>query len=232
MVNWIFIGVGAVSGVVGLFFLLSGVGRLRAWNELRGSAAGAVLGPGTVEVEGLAKPHRETLDPPHGTADSLAYKYKLEEKRNDSDPDEDGKEWETIRKERDSVPFVVDNETKELLVDPEDADLLFQKELDGERRRRHTSKRLDVDEQVYVAGEAIPVAEADVTPDGQRYAITGGESMLGKRLSGLTGMPFVIADSGEDAAEARLLRGALFNLGIAVIALGTAVLPILIGLGG
>jgi len=232
MVNWIYLAVGGVSVVVGLFFLLSGIGRLRGWNELRGTSAGSVTGPGTVEVEGVAKPHEETLDPPHGTADSLAYKYKLERKQNDPDPDDHGQEWDTVKTERDSVPFVVDDGGNEVLVDPEDADFLFQKELDGQTNQRHTSKRLDVDEQVYVAGQAVPAAEADVAPDGQRYAITGSESMLGKRLSGLTGTPFVIADSGEEAAEARLIRGALFNLGIGVLALGLGSVGILFGLSG
>jgi len=230
MVNWLIIGIGGVFAVIGLLMLLSGIGRLRAWNEIRGTSAGAVTGPGTVEVEGVAKPLRETLDPPHGTADSLAYRYEQEERRRDPDPDEHGKEWHTVENERDSVPFVVESGADEVLVDPGDADFLFEKSSDRQGDRRHKSARLDVGEAVYVAGQAVPAAEADVTPDGQRYTITDGGSMLGKKLSGLTGTPFVIADMGEDAAEDRLLRSAIFGLVLAVVVLGIATIPILFGL--
>ena len=61
-----------------------------------------------------------------------------------------------------------------VLVDPEDVDFLFEAIVDG-KGRRHGSARLDVDEGVYVAGETVPAAGADVAPR-QRYAITGDRS--------------------------------------------------------
>lgn len=220
MVNWIPVVIGGIFGVLGLLILLSGVGRLRAWNELRGSSAGPVTGPGTVEVEGVAKSHAETLDPPRGNVDSLAYNYKLEELRDDPDPDEHGRDWHTLESERDSVPFVVEDGTNEVLVEPEDADFLFEQTMDRHGNTRHTIARLDVDEQVYVAGQAVPARDADVDGDGQRYAITDGGSMLGKKLSGLTGAPFILADTGEDAAESRLLKRGIFQLLLGVVMVG------------
>lgn len=232
MVNWIPIVLAGTFGIIGLYYLLSGIGRLRAWNELRGSSAGAVTGPGAVEVEGIAQPHEETLDPPHAATDSLAYKYEREESRPDPDPDEHGDEWHTTKKERDSVPFVVNTGDQEVLVDPGDADLMFEKEVDGNHQRRHTSWRLDDGEDVYVAGEAVPAADADVPPDGQRYTITGSSSMLGQKLSGLTGTPFIIADTGEDAAEGRMTKLGILRVVIGVGLLGITTALILFGLGG
>ncbi|WP_324664134.1 hypothetical protein [Haloarcula sediminis] len=183
--------------MAGLFFLLSGVGRLRAWKTLRDTSAGAVTGPGAVEVEGVAKPHRETIDPPRETADSLAYRYEVEERRNQDD-DQIGNKWKTVDDGRDSVPFVAEDGGDELLVDSEGADFLFGEDIHAQpdRERRYKVGRVDVGEQVYVAGEAVPAAEADVTPDGQRYVVTDTRSPLAKKLGGLTGTPFVISDSG------------------------------------
>ena len=222
MVNWIAVVIGGVSAVAGLYFLLAGAGRLHGWKTLRDTSAGAVTGPGAVEVEGVAKSHRETLDPPRETADSLAYEYEVEKRKLNPDEDDVGDEWDTVDEGRDSVPFVVDDGADGLLVDPEGADFLFGEDIhtQPDKERRYTVGRVDVGEQVYVAGEAAPAAEADLTPDGQRYVVTGTRSLLGRKLGGLTGTPFVISDSGEERAEARLIRRALLYLGVGVLLLG------------
>jgi hypothetical protein len=223
--------VGVLVVVIGAGLAVAGVGQLRSWSRLRSMDAGAVTGTGLVEVEGTAEPLDETLHPPRENVDCLAYDYTRKERQHDHDLDDDDgvdTEWRTTHSESDSVPFVV-GDASNVVVDPSAANLLFDAETERRGDVKHTSKRLDVGEQVYVAGEARTAAAADVTTDGRQYVIDRSDSLLPASIRAVTETPFVVADTGEKGAERRLLvRGAgsvVLGIGIVavVVAVGTGV---------
>jgi hypothetical protein len=224
--------VGGLVVLLGASLAVAGVGQLRSWSRLRSMSAGAVTGSGLAEVEGTAEPLDETLQPPRENVDCLAYDYTRQERQHDHDMDDDGvdTEWRTTHSESDSVPFVVDGDASNVVVDPSAANLLFDAETERRGDVKHTSKRLDVGEQVYVAGEARTAADADVATDGHNYVIERSDSLLPASFRSITEKPFVVADTGEKGAERRLLlRGAgsvVLGIGIAavVVAVGTGVI--------
>lgn len=232
MVNALPLLFGLGAAALGVLVLLSGVGKLRSWNTLRSSAAGAVTGAGMAEVEGTAKPLRETLDPPRGDAESVVYEYEKEEYRPDTDND-GGSDWHTVDSDSGNVPFVVDSDGQAVVVDPADADHLLadSREKSG-NGIRHTSSRLDVGESCYAAGTAVSAADSSVDTDGQQYVLERGDGALGGSLGAITGSPFVVSDSGEEAAESRLLKGGLVATVAGVLVTGLGSVFLLIGFGG
>jgi hypothetical protein len=220
--------VGGLVVVIGVLFAVAGIGQLRSWSRLRSTSAGMVTSPGLAEVEGTAEPLHETLEPPRENVDCLAYDYTRQERQHDHDIDDDGPdtEWQTTHSESDSVPFVVDDDASNVVVDPSAANLLFDAETDRHGDVKHTSKRLDVGEQVYVAGEARSAADADVATDGRQYVIERSESLLPPALRSITEKPFVVADTGEKKAERRLL---LRGVGSVVLGVGTVAVVVAIG---
>lgn len=76
---------------------------------------------GNVELKGTAKPGGEEimLKSPYSKENCLFYKYKVEEYRSD----DDGGHWTTIDSGEDSVRFVLEDSTDEVIVDPSGADI-------------------------------------------------------------------------------------------------------------
>jgi hypothetical protein len=77
----------------------------------------------------------------------------------------------------------------------------------------------------------VQASESNLDANGQQYALTGADSLSGGALSGLTGSPFVISDSGESRAEGRIMQSALKYLLIAIGALVITVVGVLVRLG-
>lgn len=232
MVNIVPLLIGVGIGLLGVFMLLTGVSRLRSWNTLRSSTAGAVTGTGMAEIEGEAKPLHETLDPPRHDTDALVYDYSKEEYRPDHDHD-DGSDWHTVETDNGRVPFVLDTGDREVVVDPDGADVLLDEAVDNTGNGiRHRSSRLDVGEPCYTAGTVVRAGDASVDTDGHQYAVEGSDEGFSGGLAGLTGSPFVLSDSGEDAAESKLMKGGLGALAGGVLVTGLGAVFLLVGVGG
>jgi hypothetical protein len=210
--------------LVGLVILIAAVGRSRAWWRLKGSEASAPssLDTGHEEVQGTARPLERTLTSPREQATSLVYEHEIEERRIDHDPDGGTqREWRTIKDETSSVPFVIEGEHGEAVVDPEGATNLLETSVSTRHGdRRITIKRLDVGEPVYVAGEVVRAGEADVPTDGQRHVVRGPSTWIPNALRRLYEPPFVLSDAKEGTAERRLLWSGAKLLGFAVLWLG------------
>lgn len=219
------IGVLALFGLIGVVLVLGAVGRLRAWLNLRGAEAETprTVGPGHCEVEGTAKPLDQTIDSPEERVDCLAYHHVVKERERRPDPDGDGTEteWETRTNDKRSVPFVVEADGAEVVVDPDDATYLLETSV-SERRgdRKITVDRLDVGEPAYVAGEVVPTRESGVATDGQRYVVESPTTWVPSLLRRLYDEPFVLSDAKEGAAEKRLLWSSVKLLFFALVWLG------------
>lgn len=228
MINWVpFVGGGAAV-LFGLVSVVTGVSRLRSWNLLRSSSPTGVSGTAMVEVEGTVEPLHETLDPPNATTDSVVYEYTKEEFKPNTGSETN---WNAVDSDEGSVPFMLANADRNVVVDPDDADVILEEEREKSGDYRHKSRRLDVGESGYVAGTVVPAGEAAVDADGHRYVIEGNTT-IGGSFSGLFGSPFIVSDKGENEAESQLLtRGSIaFGVGVLIVALGTVFL--FIGLGG
>jgi len=210
--------------LVGLVVLVAALGRFRVWWRLKGSEASGPdrLDAGHAEVQGTAKPLERTLTSPREQADCVVYGHKIEERRIDHDPDGGTqRKWRTIKNETSSVPFLIEGEHEEAVVDPEGATNLLETSVStSSGNRRTTIKRLDVGEPVYVAGEVVRAGEADIPTDGQRHVVKGPSTWIPNALRRFYDDPFVLSDAKEGTAERRLLWSGVKTLGFAFLWLG------------
>jgi hypothetical protein len=218
------IGFVALFVLIGLILLIAAIGRFRAWWRLKSSGANAPgrLNTGHTEVEGTARPLEKTLTSPHEEAACLVYEHKIEEREIDHDPDGGTqRRWRTVTDETHTVPFILEGEYEEAVVDPAGATNLLETSVSTRSGdRRTTITRLDVGEPVYVAGEAVRADEADVSADGQPHVVRGPSTWVPNALRRLYEEPFVISDAKEGTAERRMLWGGVKTLGVAVLWLG------------
>jgi len=210
--------------LVGIGIIVAAVGRFRAWWRLWGSEASQPdrLEIGHTEVQGTARPLETTLASPREGADCLVYEHTIEEQEIEHDPDGGTeREWRTVKDETRAVPFVIEGEYGETVVDPAGTTNLLETSVsDRSVDRRTTIKRLDVGEPVYVAGEAVRAGDADVPTDGQHHVVRGPSTWVPNALRRLHEEPFVLSDAKEGTAERRLLWSAVKILGFAVLWLG------------
>lgn len=218
------IGFVALFVLIGFVIVAGGVGRLRAWWRLKGSEATLPgrLDTGAAEVQGTAKPLEETLVSPREEVESLAYEHTVKEKHVDHDPDQGTHtEWRTITDETETVPFVIEGDHGEAVVDPAGATNLLESSVQQRRGDRKIEvNRLDVGEPVYVAGQAVRASDADIPTDGQRHAVKAPETWIPNVFRRLYEEPFVLSDSKEGEAEDRLLWSGVKTLALGVIWLG------------
>lgn len=188
-----------------LCVLLAGLLGLVAWGLMHGgfsslrdmrqlertprSLAAAVL-PGEVTLLGQTAVQARTLTAPDSDIQTLYYDYTLEREKRDSK----GKtSWETIESRTEFVPFLLVDESGQVLIDPSDR-VDFETSTRHERRDgalRYTERRLDPGERVFVFGYADPSgrpARIEFATPGQYSATisTDGEAGLHAGMSGAT----------------------------------------------
>lgn len=209
-------------GGVGGYMLFKGVGSLaRGGRVVSGDPIDAGdfhLEEGDVELEGEAQPLGETVSARYTGTDVLGYTYKRKERRRDHDPDGGTQtHWETVAEGGEAVPFAVADETGQVAVDPEDADLTFDEErAGGSGGTRRYEGRLEPGSTVYVNGTKREVTAREGPLADQRAVVAGGEDL-------------VVSDTTEAWTAARYgLRGVgqvLFGLvfaGVAVYVVASA----------
>lgn len=174
----------AFFGLLGAAALGYGLRRLRrAYRAVRAettavAALANVSGP--VEVAGTAAVYEETVEAPFGGEPSLAVEWSVSETR--PDPDDGGTEWRTVARGAGAVPFLVDDGSASVLVDPEGADLSLA-----------AGTRLDVD-----AGESPPDRVA---------AFVGSNPEVDGQAHGVALGPVRVASSDRRYHERRLDPG-------------------------
>lgn len=119
---------GGLSVLFGMVLLALGVAQLRFVLRLRGTEptpvreVPSVTGP--VEIVGAATPDTEMLVAPVSGEDCLAYDYEILEEEYGLE----SHEWRTLDSGTATVPFLVDDGTSVVLVNPDGADLSFETE--------------------------------------------------------------------------------------------------------
>lgn len=146
-----------VLGVTGLVALGWGAMNIRdgyeIWSHDPIDAAAVGHESGIVEVSGTAKPLDGTITAPYSNERCLAYEYQRKEREHDFDDDDDTHDWRTVDRGSEHVPFLVEDESGRVPVDPEGAEISMS---DSDYSSRHRTKqiegRLDVGEAVHVFG--------------------------------------------------------------------------------
>lgn len=274
----LFAGLGAVVTAVGVAYL-------RAYWKLRGIDPTDVIAVSAdqegVELEGRAYPVGEAYQAPFSGTDAILCEWSAE--RYDTRGDDSS--WRTIDSGQEYAPFLLDDGTGEIVVDPNGAEWTLDRDFDvqtdpesqppleirryledtsvdslyrtpeDERRtekRRYRERRLDAGEEVYVYG---PVREGPIrgVPDTEGRPVIKSDqaaaepAVEGRATTMLTpgilpgvGDPeetfslgaagevdiFTISDSGEAAAQRKLLkRGAMVTVfGLFVVVMVVLVL--------
>lgn len=180
-------------------------------------------GPGVTELDGTVRVHSTSLSAPSVEEPVVAYSYKLEEVKGTTGAGtETGAHYETKREESDSVPFVVETETEQVVVDPADAELSLTSEVEEATDERHTVETIEVlpvGESVYVTVAAVRAANADTDFDGG-YVIEQPESVLPESIPVSVTSPFVISDGSEAVTEVRYLIGAVGRIAVGAVLAG------------
>jgi hypothetical protein len=227
--------------VAGLAIAATGVAHLRTWVLLkRGSAVSpgdASTGP--VQVEGTAAVADRNLVAPFTETECLAFELEVEKYRHDDDGsnwktkvredhavpflvsdhtgrvavDPDGAdtslatEFRTVVDRDETPPDRVQRFLDQQGMEHESGSFdLGPLSLSTGDKHRFTERRLDVDESVYVSGEAV----MDRSIDGITPVVEGTphDSVRDR----FRGVPFLVADTDEGAAERRQLKKALGRL--------------------
>jgi hypothetical protein len=163
----------ALAGLWTLRIAARSVGRLTSMVGVSTEPVESVE-PGSVEVEGTVRPAGETVSGRMSDGDAVVAEYRSKSWRRDRDGDGDGTGYipplpqsltPNALNNTASVPFYVEDDTGEVLVDPVKADVsLSADETDSrrhgyERRQREVEALLEPGDEVYVLGHAVPTDE-------------------------------------------------------------------------
>lgn len=188
-----------VFGGVGVYMTYRGTASLaRGGRVVSGDpieAGDFHLAEGDVELEGTAQPLGDPLTARYTGAEVIAYTYERKERRQKHNTGEGNQtEWRTVEEGGDAVPFEVVDDTGQVAVDPEGADLTFDTERTGEggAGTRTYEGRLDPGSTVYVNGRKHEVAEREGPLAEERAVVGGGEDL-------------VVSDTSEGWTAARYL---------------------------
>ncbi|MEF8778229.1 MAG: GIDE domain-containing protein [Natronomonas sp.] len=204
---------------LGVGFL--GVRQIRnSYRIFRNDPVGAgevYLEGGVVEVEGTAKPLDRTLTGKYSNEPALAQSWRRERKQKRTDSDGNTKtSWRTVSRGEDSVPFVVEDKTGEVAVDPAGANLSINQSrvrsggwlrFGRNGRYREYEGRIEPGDSVHVYGEVRSAStDADAPTDDATY-IGNGEEVS----------EFVISDGSELRTVLRYFGRGLLLVVVAVL---------------
>lgn len=240
-------GVLAVAGGIGV---ASGVHYLRKYVVLTRSDPTDIVDveghEETVELVGRARTANDLLSSPFLGEDTLAYSWRLKQsKRIDGGS---GTHWKESGEQ--TTPFVLEDATGEILVDPEDADLALEEEVvletDDETPpppaareklaeldrdvaaespdeflwREFYASRLDLGEEVHVYGP-VNSGPAENAPDTVVQPYIGTDG-------GQTDGRFLISDTGKQETKRRHLLAAVRWGGAGVVLIAVALVVFLV----
>lgn len=163
----------AIVYLAGCFFFVRGFAKFRRLQLIRNTPTSRVrsLAMGAVELYGEVVERDDVLKSPFSGEDCVMYKYKIEEYRRSGDD----YDWVTVDAGRSGVPFLLDDGTGRVIVDPEGISLNIPRDelysmddhdeppdLDGSvgfvsvgNDRRYHEHYVTPGEMVYLYGEAM-----------------------------------------------------------------------------
>lgn len=212
---------GGLAICIGAYACYRGVALLRAGGGMAATdpvdAADVAEARGVVDVSGTARPLDGTVTARFSGVETLSYaaaRQKLDVGTGPEDPNT----WDNIDLEEDQVPFVVEDDTGRVAVDPAGATLSRDGEvIESGNNRRKKEWRLDPGESVHVYGQRRDTADvgADSSLSDESVYVGDGEEVT-----------FRIADSDRGSATMSVLikGGAAAIGGLIVMVFGGVLL--------
>jgi hypothetical protein len=216
----------AVLGLlaIGAYLTYRGLGSLQngwtIWRNDPVSAGGVRHEEGVVEVQGKVEQlEEELLTTEYTDTPTVAYDYKLREKR--KNPATDDREWKTVESGTETQPFYVTDETGSVAVDPDGATVSLDTEkisgghevelgpVDASTGKRYEG-RLVPGDHVHVYGQKR-AAHGDGPGGEQVYIGDGGQTDT-----------FSISDTTEARTSLRYLGKGVVGLLVGLVALGAS----------
>lgn len=238
-----FVGGPPALFVLGIVLILLGFHEYEEYNLIRNTPTSTIrsVPVGRVEVKGRAHPLRDEnlLEAPFTGEPCVVYECKVEEYHSD----DDGGDWHTIYSNRKAPPFLLRDETGELVVDPADAewalgDWDYRKELNENesslrikefvKNQLNESSVLDVD---LLGGERRRFSENRLHPEDDVYVLGAATPVedhpqLDANVSDLflgmdhnTGLFYL-----SDRSESEIIRSKWWGI-IGLIVSGTTLAP-------
>lgn len=120
MVMKLFFSMGGLA--LGVLALYGAVHKYRQTMLVRDTPTSKIrsLAMGPVEIKGTAQKHEEILTSPFSDEECVAYTYSINKYTQDSDGNSD---WNTAEAGKKAVPFLIDDGTGRVLVEPEGAEM-------------------------------------------------------------------------------------------------------------
>lgn len=189
-IGWVVLAMVGLAVVVGPWVLLLGTRQLRQGYRLFASdpvGAGEVeTADGVVEVEGTARELDGVLSGQYSDEPAFAQSWRRERKEERTNSDgEERTSWDTVSEGSDSVPFVVEDATGEVVVDPAGATLSIEESrqrsrsgiwlFDRSREYREYEGRIGPGDDVYVYGQKRPASDDDAPVDDSHYVGSGSD---------------------------------------------------------
>lgn len=238
----------AAAGLGGVWLFLSSFGRLRTRHAVAGPPTSKVrsVAMGKAELKGLAKAMGPALAAPFSGLPCVWFRWSVEEERTTTDSKgRTRKHWATIGSGASEAPFLLEDLTGVLMVEPGGAEITAPKTLSHttgglfnrasrpagpmagqwlgvggmqplfDRRRRLNEWRIDPQRPIYVLGVARP--QPNTPGPGE------GEVRYVRLTRGRNDEPFLISTDSEEELLRRLAWGAFGRMaGGTVLALGSA----------
>jgi hypothetical protein len=192
--GWLLIVVLGVLIPVGPWLLRWSVGQFQSgYAMLANTAVGAGEAhqeSGIVEVEGTAVSLGETISGKYSDEPTLAQKWHRE--REEEQTDSDGNtttSWRRVGHGSNAVPFLVEDETGTVAVEPSGASLSISESHIHRSPSdiRHYEGRIEPGDSVYVYGQLLEADDPAEAPDKKRTYIGNGDEVA----------EFVVSDSGQ-----------------------------------
>ncbi len=169
------------------------------------------LEDGTVELEGTAAELDGTISGKYSNKSTLAHTWEKKEKETTRDSDGNKKtNWKTVRSGENSVPFLVEDETGSVAVDPEDASFSFDtsRQSGGGRRHRYYEGNLQPGDTVHVYGQKREAVEEGEAPGDDRFYVGDCDD----------GSEFLVSDTTQYRTALRyFLSGLPWLLGTVIV---------------
>ena len=145
---------------------------------------------GAVEVKGTATPLGETISGKYSDDPALVQKWHRE--REEEQTDSDGNtttSWQRVGRGSDAVPFLIEDETGSVVVEPSGASLSISESQihRGPSDIRHYEGSIKPGDSVYVYGQLLEADDPADTPGEKRTYIGDGAEVA----------EFVVSDSGQ-----------------------------------
>ncbi|MFQ5474418.1 MAG: GIDE domain-containing protein, partial [Candidatus Nanoarchaeia archaeon] len=188
---------------VGVYLFVKGFSWFRLKRLIENTPTSKIrsIAMGLVEIYGSVVPYKNLLKSPLTGSDCVYYFYKVEEKRNSGN----STRWVTIKSGKDRVPFMLKDETGQVLVDSEDANIDIPPNLSTRSRSGHSKTIRSFLEKNHIRykllgfNKSLRFKEYHIAPEDKLYIMgSAGDNPFVKNAAAQKNEEDIMIHKGED----------------------------------